>query len=91
MRPILHNAVPVTFVSSWSEGEVRTRAKLEPLTGRVFDIGVADVGEGFEHLLEEYVESQDGSVQCVVQYRTDCDSYFLDEPRHALHFVASGS
>jgi hypothetical protein len=54
------DSLRVTFVSSWHEGEVRSRARLDLKTGEVRDIEVSELGEDYEHLIEEYIESLDG-------------------------------
>lgn len=73
----------VVFVSAWSEGEVRTCAKLDLRTGEVFDIEVSECGAEFEHLIEEYVESANGLVQAGV-VRQAVDGRYCVERRDDL-------
>lgn len=75
MTAVRVELVSVVFVSAWSEGEVRTSAKLDLLTGEVFDIEVSECGAEFEHLIEEYVEMVSGSVQAGVVRQAGDGSY----------------
>lgn len=67
--------VQVVFVSSWCEGDVRTSAKLNLRSGEIFDIEMSDAGADFEHLIDEYIESEDGLAHAAVVRHSFDGSY----------------
>lgn len=71
------DSLRVTFVSSWQEGEVRTFARLNLKTGAVDDIEVSELGEDYEHLLEEYIETLDATRWASVVRQESGDGYQL--------------
>ena len=78
MAPVLPALLPVVFVSSWAEGEVRTSAWLDLDLGQVIDIEVSNEGDEYENLLGEYVESIDGSVLARLGQVDPSGHYALD-------------
>lgn len=77
--------IPVFFTSVWSEGEVETSATMDLATGEIVDIETAD-GDGYEHLIEEYVETADGNHRATVEPDDD-GRYFVKDKAElaALH------
>ena len=65
----------VVFVSNWEEGEVRTAAQLNPRDGVVEHIQVAEDCDGYEHLIDEYLESVDGCVRVEVSFCPEATAY----------------
>lgn len=82
------DSLQVVFVSSWQEGEVRTLARLNPKTGEIHDIEVSEVGEDYEHLIEEYIESLDGTSWAQV-VRNESDGEYQLARKASLAMFAS--
>ncbi len=87
MSSTSQDSLRVTFVSSWHEGEVRSRARLDLKTGEVRDIEVAELGEDYEHLLEEYIESLDGTRWASVVRQESGDGYQLASKERLSTFM----
>jgi hypothetical protein len=70
-------SLQVIFVSSWEEGEVRTLARLDPNTGEVHDIEASELGDDYQHLIKEYVETLDGAKWAPVIRQESGEDYRL--------------
>lgn len=66
--------VNVTFLSKWEEGNVETAAKLNVITGRVFDI--ASVKSENEHLIGELILIEGDETEYPVETNDD-NEYFV--------------
>lgn len=59
--------MPIKLCRSWDEGLVSTDAKLDLMTGVVFDIEKSDIGQDYERLIEKYVTTLDGKSRASVE------------------------
>lgn len=68
--------VPVRFVSSWEEGDVKSSALLNLSSGEVTDIETSNDGESehYESLIREYITVADGDINAKVELQPN-DEY----------------
>lgn len=67
--------IDAIYISIWDGDEIRTPAKVDLLTGKIFDIGQTEISCRYNTCESEYIEFADGSRYEVSQKD---DGYFID-------------